>query len=110
MKNLLLVVGLFVLVISLAGCRGLGQSVGVALRQQTIKETYSPVSLGGPSNSLQIDAYGLGVHMNRYGQAVRLRPDFGAVPGELLQITPDAYGLGVHMDQYGRPVREYPWP
>jgi hypothetical protein len=62
------------------------------------------------SSNLQIDAYGLGVHMNEYGQPVRLRPDFGSVPGEYLEITPNAYGLGVHMDQYGRPVREYPWP
>lgn len=56
------------------------------------------------------NAYGPGVHSNRYGQPVKLRPDFGGVPGEVLQITPDAYGLGVHSDQYGRPVREYLWP
>ena len=48
--------------------------------------------------------------MNQYSQPVRLRPDFGGVPGEQLQITPNAYGHGVHMDQYGRPVREYSWP
>lgn len=60
------------------------------------------------SDGLQIDAYGPGIHMNRYGQPVRLRPDFGGVEGERLQIQPNAYGPGVHMDQYGRPVREYP--
>jgi len=59
---------------------------------------------------LKIDAYGPGVHMNQYGQPVKLRPDFGGVPGETLKIQPNAYGPGVHMDQYGRPVREYPWP
>lgn len=56
------------------------------------------------------NAYGPGVNKNSYGQAVQLRPDFGGVSGEQLQITPNAYGLGVHSDQYGRPVREYPWP
>jgi hypothetical protein len=67
-----------------------------------------PYYQGG--SSLQMDAYGPGVHMNQYGQPVRLRPDFGGVSGEYLQIKPNAYGPGVHMDQYGRPVREYPWP
>lgn len=62
------------------------------------------------SNNLQIDAYGLGIHKNQYGQPVTLRPDFGGVPGEQLHIKQNAYGLGVHIDQYGRPVREYPWP
>ena len=61
-------------------------------------------------NGLKPNAYGLGVHMNRYGQPVTLRPDFGGVYGEQLQIEQDAYGLGIHMDQYGRPVREHPWP
>lgn len=59
---------------------------------------------------LQPDAYGLGVHKNRYGQAVTVRPDFGGVPGERLELELDAYGPGVHKDQYGRPVKEYPWP
>lgn len=59
------------------------------------------------TNILQPDGYGLGTHINRYGQPVQLRPDFGYVPGEQLQIQTDAYGPGVHMDQYGRPVREY---
>lgn len=62
------------------------------------------------STSLIPNAYGPEVHMNQYGQPVTLQPDFGGVPGELLQIKPNAYGPGVHMDQYGRPVREYPWP
>ena len=51
-----------------------------------------------------------GVHMNEYGQPVRLRPDFGGVKGEQLQLKRNAYGPGVHMDQYGRPVRQNPWP
>ncbi len=62
------------------------------------------------STSLTPNAYGPGIHMNQYGQPVTLRPDFGGVPGEQLQIKENAYGLGVHMDQYGRPVREYSWP
>ena len=70
---------------------------------------YTSIKSSG-SDDLQIDAYGPGVHSNRYGQPVRLWPDFGGVPGEYLQIKPNAYGPGVHMDQYGRPVREYPWP
>jgi hypothetical protein len=64
----------------------------------------------GRFGKLQINAYGLGVHMNQYGQPVKLWPDFGGVYGEQLQIKQDAYGPGIHMDQYGRPVREYPWP
>jgi hypothetical protein len=61
-------------------------------------------------NSLKLNAYGPGIHSNRYGQPVTLRPDFGGVQGEYLKIKPNAYGLGVHSDQYGRPVREYRWP
>ena len=60
------------------------------------------------SNSLTPNAYGLGIHMNRYGQAVKLAPRWGAVQGEVLRIKPDAYGPGVHSDQYGRPVHERP--
>lgn len=67
-------------------------------------------NIDGFDDGLQIDAYGPGIHMNRYGQPVILRPDFGSVPGEYLHIQPDAYGPGIHKDQYGRPVREYPYP
>lgn len=59
---------------------------------------------------LEPDGYGLGVHKNRYGQPVDIKPDFGHVPGERLEIKTDAYGPGIHSDQYGRPVREQPWP
>jgi len=69
---------------------------------------YGPVKTGGPN--IGINAYGYGVHSNRFGQAIKLKPDFGYVPGEQLYIQEDAYGFGVHSDQYGRPVREYPWP
>lgn len=62
------------------------------------------------SSVLEPDGYGLGVHKNRYGQPVRLEPDFGGVYGERLEIETDGYGMGVHMDQYGRPVREKKWP
>jgi hypothetical protein len=61
-------------------------------------------------SGLQPDGYGLGVHRNQYGQPVTVRPDFGGVPGEQLQIKENAFGPGIHMDQYGRPVREYSWP
>ncbi len=64
-----------------------------------------------PSRSgLQPNAYGLGVHQNQFGQPVTVRPDYGGVPGEQLQIKQNVYGPGIHMDQYGRPVREYSWP
>ena len=63
---------------------------------------------GDANNSLKPNAYGLGIHMNRYGQPVKLAPKWGAVPGEVLRIKPDAYGPGVHSDQYGRPVHERP--
>lgn len=56
------------------------------------------------------NAYGLGIHQNQFGQPVTVRPDFGGVPGEFLQLRLDAYGPGIHADQYGRPVREYSWP
>jgi hypothetical protein len=56
------------------------------------------------------NAYGPGVHMNRYGAPIIIRPDWGGVPGEVLKLKLDAYGPGVHMDQYGRPAREYSWP
>lgn len=59
---------------------------------------------------LEIDAFGPDVHMNQYGQPVILKPDWGGVPREYLEIESNGYGLGVHIDQYGRPVREYPWP
>lgn len=62
------------------------------------------------NRSITPNAYGLGIHMNRYGQPVTLTPEGGGAPGERLNITPDAYGPGLHMDQYGRPVREQPWP
>ena len=67
-----------------------------------------PVTTSG--SNIGIDTYGYGVHSNRYGQPIKLIPDFGYVPGEQLHIKEDAYGHGVHSDQYGRPVREYPWP
>jgi hypothetical protein len=59
---------------------------------------------------LEPDGYGMGVHKNRFSQPVKLRPDFGGVYGERLEIKTDGYGMGVHVDQYGRPVREYGWP
>ena len=62
------------------------------------------------SGNLGFNAFGPGIHRNAYGQPVILRPDWGGVPGEYLEIQQNAYGLGVHMDQYGRPVRAYPWP
>lgn len=62
------------------------------------------------NQGLRPNAYGQGVHKNRYGQPITLRPDFGGVPGEHLQIKENAYGPGIHADQYGRPVREYSWP
>lgn len=74
-------------------------------------QTYSEIELVEPQeNGLEIDAYGLGVHSNEYSQPVKLRPDFGYVEGEHLEIRQDAYGHGVHADQYGRPIREQPWP
>jgi len=116
MKNILLIAIVFI-----AGC---GQ-------QQSNKGVFSTVSDGlwwvlkttakgnaiarrNPyitnSNGLKVNAYGPGIHMNQYGQAVTLKPDYGGVPGQYLKIKENAYGLGVHMDQYGRPVREYTWP
>ena len=60
--------------------------------------------------SLRPNAYGPGIHQNRYGQPVTLEPQGGGTSGEILQVKPDAYGPGVHMDQYGRPVTEKSWP
>jgi hypothetical protein len=49
---------------------------------------------------LKKDAYGLGVHSDRYG-----RP-WKSEPGQ--ELKKDAYGLGVHADQYGRPIEQHP--
>lgn len=70
-------------------------------REEKMRRTSRPYNFNNQSNP-----YGQGVHMNQYGQPVKLKPDFGGVEGEQLQIKRDAYGPGVHMDQYGRPVRE----
>ena len=78
-------------------------------REEKIRCTSQPYNFNTQSN-LRINAYGQGVHMDQYGRPVTLKPDFGSVPGEQLQIQPNAYGPGIHMDQYGRPVREHPWP
>ncbi|MBN2512537.1 MAG: hypothetical protein JXB18_06325 [Sedimentisphaerales bacterium] len=80
-------------------------AIGMAQQQQHSGYTQDFSSTGG----LTPNAYGFGVHSNQYGQPIRLRPDYGYVPGETLQIKENAYGLGVHSDQYGRPVREYPY-
>lgn len=69
----------------------------------------NPFSTNKKEAKLKPNAYGYGVHSNRYGQAVRLRPDGHHAHGEMLKIKPDAYGPGIHMDQYGRPVREVPF-
>jgi hypothetical protein len=82
--------------------------IAEALLQRRGITTSSSSQAASGSSALVPNAYGLGVHMNRYGQAVRVRPAWGGVPGEMLRIKPDAYGLGVHMDQYGRPVHEMP--
>lgn len=51
------------------------------------------------------NAYGPGLHRDRYGRPFEYRTDDGrAVPG-FVPVQPNGYGLGVGMDQYGRPVR-----
>jgi len=51
------------------------------------------------------NAYGPGLHADRYGRPFEYRTDDGqAVPG-FVQVQPNGYGLGVGVDQYGRPVR-----
>ena len=63
------------------------------------------------TNTITPNAYGLGTHMNQYGQPVRLQPStpdpYGNY-GDSYIKTPNAYGLGIHMDQYGRPVTAQP--
>ncbi len=106
---------LLVLVILVVGCRGVSQfahDVSSTIRRHTTDHMLVEGERGRAvtDSGLIIDGYGLGVHINRYGRAVQLRPDWGGFPGERLEIEEDAYGIGVHSDQYGRPVREYPWP
>lgn len=89
--------------LAFAGCIGpviMGECKGIEVSLPTWTNP-APTS-----NTLVPDAYGPGVHMNQYGQAVVLQPQGGGTPGERLTITPNAYGPGVHMDQYGRMVRE----
>jgi hypothetical protein len=49
------------------------------------------------------DAYGPGVHADRYGRAYELDAGDGSgtVHGD---VDINGYGPGVHKDQYGRPV------
>lgn len=98
-----------------------GRVVGIGWRYLGSPESHSkegettisiPRVSGNPRKQPTIvpNAYGPGVHMNQYGQAVTLTPESGGVQGEHLEINPNAYGPGIHMDQYGRPVREKRWP
>ena len=104
-------------IITVTICVGLLAISGCAT-QESQKDLLSTITEGGwwvikttaKGSAIKINAYGYGVHSNRFGQPIKLRPDFGYVPGEQLYIQEDAYGFGVHSDQYGRPVREYPWP
>ena len=124
----LMILVVFAGLLSLAGCetpqdvppaRGAGLLLGAppAAADRTNTQTAAstaarPAATGVTTDNTGVikpNAYGPGVHQNRYGQPVRLVPDFGGVPGEQLQIKTDAYGPGVHMDQYGRPVRERRW-
>jgi len=51
------------------------------------------------------NAYGPGLHADRYGRPFQFQTDDGqAVPGGV-NVQPDGYGPGVGRDQYGRPVR-----
>lgn len=101
--------------LALSGCSGMskgdwGDYVRTAIEMD---KGYVPPRPSAQSQSLnsglQPNAYGPGVHMNQYGQAVTLQAPGGS-PGEPLQIKQNAYGPGVHMDQYGRPVKERLYP
>ena len=84
---------------------------GAAYRQRQPSSPQAfidPIYSNRANDTLRATAYGLGVHANQYGQAVTVAPDFGGVPGEVLQLNQNAFGPSVHMDQYGRPVRERP--
>jgi hypothetical protein len=51
------------------------------------------------------NAYGPGMHRDRYGRPFQFQTDDGqAVPG-FVEVEPNGYGPGVGKDQYGRPVR-----
>lgn len=49
------------------------------------------------------NAYGPGVHMDRYGRAVQFRDEAGGMVRG--RINRDRYGPGVSADEFGRPVR-----
>ena len=105
---------LFVVLTLCVGCNEFQQiNYNKASQQQTDSLSGSRSAQGvwlssDNTSILQPDGYGLGVHRNRYGQAVTIQPESGGVPGEQLHIQTDAYGLGVHSDQYGRPVQMQP--
>lgn len=91
------------------------QQQELALRQQELTALSLSLDISIKNDNdlpprIKVNEYGRGVHRNQFGQPITLRPDYGGVTGESLQIKENAYGLGVHSDQYGRPVREYPWP
>ena len=51
------------------------------------------------------DAYGPGIHQDRYGRAFEFQTDDGNALPPGVRVRPNAYGPGVGADQYGRPVR-----
>lgn len=62
--------------------------------------------LAGTATAFEgVNAYGPGLHADRYGRPFQFQTDDGqAVPG-WVKVQPNGYGLGVGMDEYGRPVR-----
>lgn len=51
------------------------------------------------------NAYGPGLHADRYGRPFQFQTDDGQVVPGWVNVQPDGYGPGIGRDQYGRPVR-----
>ena len=62
---------------------------------------------GQSINTIKENAYGLGVHSDQYGRAVKYEVQGGST-GEFIKVKQNTYGPGIHSDQYGRPVRTRP--
>ena len=63
----------------------------------------------GATGELNENAYGLGVHSDQYGRAVKyIDANTNKPCGPLTKIQPDKYGLGGHADQYGNPIKVVP--
>lgn len=86
-KKLFLI--LLTAVVTFSGCAEVLWALG-----QSLQDSTAPTGIGW-------NAYGPGVHADRYGRTFHTDPN--------VRITPNALGPGIGVDQYGRPTK-HPFP